>query len=160
MKKPKRRSRGAATLAELLEKVYPSRVGYAEVRAHRAFEKALSERIKKNAHPARIFNETLYIDASSSAWAHELQMMAPSLLAKLRSVDPSLPVKALKFRVGDVPARPKPSARPVYTPPEGAISDAFLAAQVARIRDERSREAFLKAYYAALGRPDGDERGA
>lgn len=154
----KRRIGGAATLGELLEKVYPSRTGYAEVRAHRAFELALTERIKKNAHPARIFRETLYVDVASSAWAHELQMMAPTLLAKLREIDPSLPIRGLSFRTGPVPERVPPPARPAYQPPEGAISDALLAAQVARIRDERSREAFLKAYYAAVDQANHEGR--
>lgn len=158
MKRAKWREGGPATLAELLEKVYPSRLGFAEVRAHRAFELALTERIKKNAHPARIFGDTLYIDVSSSAWAHELQMMAPALLAKLQAVDPKLPIRTLAFRVGQVPKRIPTPARPSYKPPEGTLTDAQLAAQVARIRDERSREAFLKAYLAAFGRPESEER--
>ncbi|NLE47279.1 MAG: DUF721 domain-containing protein [Sandaracinaceae bacterium] len=152
------RAGGPAKLGELLEKVYPSKSGYLEVRAHRAFELALSERIKKNAHPSRIVRDTLYIDVASSAWAHELNMMAPSILAKIRSVDAALPVRALSFRVGPVPKRPAPPARIEYKAPKAEISDAALAVQIARIRDERAREAFLAAYHAAVGR-DASKKG-
>src|SRR5690606_27840259 len=75
-----KRKGGQETLERMIERVYPSRDGYVEVRAHRAFARALPAGLIRRAMPARVHRGVLYVNAESPAWAQELQMMAPRVL--------------------------------------------------------------------------------
>lgn len=148
-----KRKGGSESLERLIERVYPSRDGFIEVQAHRAFAKSVPERLRRRATPSRVYRGVLHVNAESSAWAQELQLMAPRVLAAMKKADPTLGVRELRFRVGpvlhfEVPTPPEPPALdPVELTPT-------LAAAISSIRDEDVREAVLEAV-----RAHGEERG-
>jgi hypothetical protein len=77
-----------------------------------AWPEAVGAAIARNAWPARIARDrTLHVAAASSAWAFELQQLAPSILDKLRAALPeSAAPAALRFAPGPLPASSSPSA--------------------------------------------------
>jgi hypothetical protein len=156
-----KRKGGKASLEELIERVYPSKDGLLEVRAHRAFARAVPVALKRRAMPARLHRGVLHVNAESAAWAQELQMMAPRVLEAMRRADPSLDVRELRFRVGAVHSleeraelvEPRRASEPVELTPT-------LAAAISSIRDEGVRDAVLGAVlaYGEDSAPSGRER--
>jgi len=143
-----RRKGGPETLERLIERVYPSKEGYVEVRAHRAFAHAVPENIRRRAMPSRVHRGILHVNAQSTAWAQELQMMAPRILDAMRKADPTLDLRELRFRVGPVEAERAPAPVPVEISSAPVEITPDLAAAIASIRDEEVREAFLGALRA------------
>jgi hypothetical protein len=144
-----KRKGGQENLERLIERVYPSRDGFVEVRAHRAFARALPGALRSRAMPSRVVRGVLHVNTESTAWAQELQMMAPRVLQAMKEADPALDVRELRFRVGvvdhqserEVPPVPARAVEPVEVTPQ-------LAAAISSIRDDGVRDAVLDAVLA------------
>jgi predicted nucleic acid-binding Zn ribbon protein len=69
-------------------------------RALKAFWDAVSPRIRAHARGERLFGATLYVRVESAAWSHELSILKPALLEKLRATSGGEGVQDLRFTVG------------------------------------------------------------
>ena len=89
--------------------------------------------VSRNAIPLSLRNGVLTVVARNHAWAQELQMSKPTLLARIReTLGERVPVSDLRFAVGPLApaeeaeeATPEESARPAGPDPEGlsAVAD-------------------------------------
>src|SRR4051812_39818929 len=75
----------------------------------RDWEIAVGSRIATRTRPVRLTRGTLYVMASSAAWAQELSLLSDGILESLRRVVPD--VKALRFQVGPVEAPKEPRGK-------------------------------------------------
>ena len=53
----------------------------------------------------RVRGQTLFLHTTASVWAQEVSLLAPQLLAHMRSREPALSVTSLVPRVGPMPLR-------------------------------------------------------
>lgn len=153
MKRKRRKSR-LIKVAEVLPAVYPDPAGLIAARVFGAFTSAMPTRLVKNARPVRFERGTLYVNASTSAWASELTMLAPAMLEKIRARLPGVGVQRLRFKVGPLPAidlRPPEILKEVRAIPLERLSPA-LASAAARIHDDSLRERVLRAAATSLAR--------
>jgi len=82
----------------------------------RAWDDAVGPLVARRARPARLRGRTLIIRASTSTWMSELQMLAPTVLSKLRTLCPDRVIDELRFELGALPSRP---SAPETKPPPG-----------------------------------------
>jgi len=120
-----------------------------------AWPAAVGEAVARNAWPARIARDgTLYVNASSSAWAFELTQLAPEVVTRLRSTLGERAPRALRFAAGPVP---EPSSREPDEVPAAAVDPTpaereLAAALTAGMADEELRELVGRAAAASLSR--------
>jgi hypothetical protein len=114
-------------------------------RALKAFWDAAGPRIRAHARAERLMRTTLYVRTESAAWSHELSILKPALLEKLRRTSGGEDVQDLRFNVGpldEVPewtgttsrARQELLAVPETVPEE--LSSALEAVKDAELRAE------------------------
>lgn len=154
------RRRGKASepkpLGDLVTKVYPSKEPD-DVKAIRAFgfwEKAVPERVARNARPVALVRGALIVHTTTSVWAQEIDLLKEQLLDSMRKVSPRHGVRYLRAKVGPMPprindrkpTRPKAPAVPVASLPEE------LARELGRVGDDEVRDAITKAAAVGLGR--------
>lgn len=65
--------------------------------------------VANNSHPSRIGEGTLLITTRSSAWSHELSLLAEQVLLAVSARLPNAGVQRLRFRVGALPQRSRPT---------------------------------------------------
>ena len=124
-----------------------------------AWPDAVGAAIARNAWPARIARDrTLHVTTASSAWAFELQQLAPSILDRLRAAvpEPAAPA-ALRFVPGPLPALASPSDPAVSRNSRGGLDltseEKAMGEQVASgITDEELRALVARAAAASLSR--------
>jgi hypothetical protein len=63
----------------------------------------LAGRLAQACYPARIVDGVLTIHARDSQWVHELAYLKADLLAAIQARFPSLPLRDLRTRIGEVP---------------------------------------------------------
>lgn len=97
--------------------------------------------VAKNSRPTKLDGDALQITVRSSAWGHQLSLLAETILAAVRARLPQAGIQRLRFRVGRIaeapasPAGPRRQARParrVAQRPESAT----LQEAVARLRED------------------------
>jgi hypothetical protein len=154
-----RRKGGRENLESLIERVYPSKEGFIEVRAHRAFARAVPHGLHKRAMPARVVRGVLHVNTESAAWAQELQMMAPKILESMKTAEPTLDVRELRFRVGPLERAEDRELLPLGRTIEPVALTPKLAAAISAIRDEGVRDAVLGAVLAYGEDSAGPRRG-
>ncbi|MEX2210844.1 MAG: DUF721 domain-containing protein [Gaiellaceae bacterium] len=119
-----------------------------------AWPATVGEAIARNAWPARLARDgTLHVSTSSSAWAYELGLLAPELLARLRETLPGTAPKALRFAPGPLPETPAQGGGPTAPnqPPEPTLEERARATQFsAEIEDPELRELVARAAAASL----------
>ena len=110
-------------------------------------------RIADRAHPITLERGVLLVKVTSSAWANELQMLAPELVARLRARDYA--VDQLRFRVGplDMPERPPERRITRKVPPPVALGPE-LKANIAGVPDPDLRAIIERAASANLAWQD------
>lgn len=114
-----------------------------------AWRAAVGPRIADKARPVALDRGTLTVKAASSAWANELSLLAPQLLAKLEAHGHA--VERIRFRVGAIEPVARPPERRVTrkVPPPAPLAPA-LAAEIESVDDEELRAVLAAAARANL----------
>jgi hypothetical protein len=68
------------------------------------WEDVVGSEVARNSSPVRLVDGTLAISTRSSAWSHQLSLLAEQILAAVRERLPDIPVRQLRFRVGRLAA--------------------------------------------------------
>ncbi len=124
-----------------------------------AWPEAVGETVARNAWPARVARDgTLHVNASSSAWAFELQQLEAEISDRLRDVLGASAPRRLRFAPGPLPEPQTPSeerrARPL---PEATLEQVRDACSwAAGIDSEDLRKTVEKAARAGLARASDD----
>jgi hypothetical protein len=126
-----------------------------------AWPELVGEQNARRSWPARIGRDgTLVVHAADSVWAHQLGMLGPEILERLRErLEAGAAPAAIRFVPGPLPAPAdvEPSARPqpVQAAPEDREEAAALTAGMA---DEELRELVARAAAASLARGRSSRR--
>jgi hypothetical protein len=114
---------------------------------------AMGQRIAERAQPVSLERGTLLVKVTSSTWAHELQMLAPELMMRLRAQ--GYGVERIRFRVGalDSPERPPERRTTRIVPPPVELSPE-LTAVIANVPDDDLRRVIARAASANLAWQD------
>ena len=113
------------------------------------WREAVGARIAEHARPVWLQGGTLVLRVASSVWAHELSFLAEELLARLRRL--GVEARALRFRVGPMPAPPYPTERRIARRvPTGTAIPPEVALALARVDDGSLRAAIARAAAANL----------
>lgn len=112
------------------------------------WDAAVGPRIAARTQVIRLSRGTLFIRATSAAWAQELSLLSSTILTRL--AEAGLKVDQLRFKVGEIPlrkdldAKPRPVARAEL--PEG------LKSRLLHVEDEGLRRSIADAAGLGLGR--------
>jgi hypothetical protein len=124
-----------------------------------AWPASVGDTVARNAWPARFARDrTLHVNASSSAWAFELQQLEPEISERLREVLGGGAPTRLRFVPGPLPEpdEPDPSRR-TGPLPEATLEMAKDARDwAAGIESEDLRKSVEKAARASLARAADD----
>jgi hypothetical protein len=60
----------------------------------------------KNSSPTRLEGGVLHVETTTSTWAQEISLLAPTILAKLAPALPKLKIESLRVKSGPYPKRP------------------------------------------------------
>lgn len=71
----------------------------------KAWDEAVGEQVARRSRPSRLKGKTLHVKVASSAWMHELQLLSPTILAKLAGQPTLARVEELRFELGPMPPR-------------------------------------------------------
>jgi hypothetical protein len=126
-----------------------------------AWPSLVGEQNARRSWPGRIGRDgTLHVHTADSVWAHQLAMLAPEILERLRKrLGAEASPAGLRFAPGPLPApaEVEPGARP--RPVEPAPGDRSEAASLtAGITDDELRELVARAAAASLARARSDRR--
>lgn len=135
---------------ELLERAGENR--FAKRRApipNHEWRAAVGPRIADRALPFSLERGVLVVKVATSVWANELQLLAPTLLGRLK--ERGISVESLRFRVGplDVVDRP-PERRSARVVPSKAPLDASLRTVLGDVEDDELRRVLERAASANL----------
>lgn len=114
---------------------------------------AVGPRIADRAHPVSLDRGSLLLKVTTSAWANELQMLAPEFVARLRAL--GYGVDQLRFRIGplDLPERP-PERRTTHIVPAPVALSPELSSVIATLADSELRTVIEQAASANLAWQD------
>lgn len=124
----------------------------------RAWDEAVGPLVARRARPARLRGKTLFVRAATSTWMSELQMLAPSVLAKLRGLCPDRSIDQLRFELGALPPpQPQVAAPP---PPKRQRTRSVevpekIAGAMTEVNDDELRTLIENAVASTLGRESG-----
>ena len=124
-----------------------------------AWPQAVGETVARNAWPARLSRDrTLHVNASSSAWAFELQQLESEISGRLQEVLGGAAPSKLRFVPGPIPeVVPTDEERRVTPLPEATLEQVREArALAASIESEDLRKSVEKAARASLARAADD----
>ena len=116
------------------------------------WERVMPPRVVKNASPTRLRGGVLHVETTTSAWAQEVTLMAPTLLGKLRLAMPALEIESLRVRAGQRPRRPPADERrpPKVAPIAEADLPGSLRDALERVDDASLREVLTRAARQSL----------
>ncbi len=125
-----------------------------------AWPTLVGEQNARRSWPARTTRDgTLVVHAADSVWAHQLGLLAPDILDRLRERLGAGAPKALRFVPGPLPAaadlEPARRPRPVEARSEDRAEAAILTAG---ITDSNLREVVSRAVAASLAKARSDRR--
>lgn len=97
--------------------------------------------VAKNSRPAKLAGDALLITVRSSAWSHQLSLLAETILAAVRARQPRAGIQQLRFRVGRIAESPAQAGGPharARSPKRAAArpESATLEEAVARLRED------------------------
>jgi hypothetical protein len=104
--------------------------------------------VSKHSKPSRISGDTLLVTTQSSAWSHQLSMLAPQVLAAVRARLPDTPLRELRFRVGRLTApgeRPADARKAPRRNAQARPASASAGEALARFRSDVEAERRAKA---------------
>jgi hypothetical protein len=150
----RRRKGELRSLAELLEGAYPGRPEDRPlVQTFGWWDRTVPQRIAQHARPVDLRRGTLIVHTRTTSWAQELSFHEADLLASIRARVPA--VRRLRIRVGEMPPPPKPPAPPPpkVKPLRVGELPADVARALARVPDDRLRDAITRAACTSLAPP-------
>jgi len=112
------------------------------------WEEAVGSRIARRTRPKRLVKGTLFVVASSAAWAQELSLLSENIISALATKVPS--VRQLRFEVGDVEPLAEPRGRLVPAPPKAPLP-ATLSVALSHVSDDELRASIQDAASRNLG---------
>ena len=116
----------------------------------RDWEAAVGTRIAARARPVRLERGVLLVIAASATWAQELALLGDAIVEQLAAR--GVPVKSLRFRVGEVAAPPRIEARePPRVEPPSAPLPRDVEHELARVGDLDLRATIARAAAKNLG---------
>lgn len=149
----KKRKSEPIPLGDLVTTVLGHRDGAVAVSIVTAvWEREIAPRIVKNASPTRLRDGVLSIETTTSAWAQELMLMSPAILAKLRARLPAFQIDSLRAKSGPFHKRaPIDTSRPpkIAPIPEHELPG-DLRSELARVDDEPLRDTIARAARQSL----------
>ncbi len=114
------------------------------------WRRLVGERVAERTRVGATRNGVLTIHAVSSVWAQELSFLAPTILERLAAA--GLPVKELRFRVGELGEPAPRGARAAAPKPEKLPLPPELAQRIKRLDDPLLRAAITEAAAYSLAR--------
>jgi predicted nucleic acid-binding Zn ribbon protein len=95
-------------LAETLQRVVSSD----EAKAYIGWTHAAGDEVAAVTRPRRFARGVLTVECETSAWASDLDYLAPLIIEKLSAADPETPVKRIRFIVAARPLGPRQETPP------------------------------------------------
>lgn len=143
-------------IGALVTRVYPTREPeeLAIARAFGAWSKVVSQRVLLTARPVRLVRGVMTIHTATTAHADAMQYETDRLLMQLRALAPEARIKAIRFKVGELPDLPPPVKQQKKRKPVVPVSSLpeNVAAAIAGIHNEQVREAVALAASVGLAR--------
>ena len=109
----------------------------------------VGHRVANHTMPLRVEGDTMHVAVSSALWASELSLLQTPILAKLRTVLPT--VHLLRFRVG--PVKPPQHAAPPIRVHSAALPEE-LNQTLCKVEDEELQAMIREAAAFSLGRAE------
>jgi len=124
-----------------------------------AWDSCVGETVAAHAQPDSIHQGRLLVTVSDPAWNHQLQFLKDDIKKKLNSILGRAVVTELRFRIGEINPKAKPSppaakAKPILL--EAGVLQAIEEA-VAVIKDEELREV-VRRYLMAAAKPGKEKK--
>jgi hypothetical protein len=160
MHKKRRRKGILEPLGKLMHNVYPAPQQLHQARIFAWWNRAVPQRIVKQARPVHLSHGTLIVHVSSSVWAHELHYLSQELLTRLQAFAPEAGVKQLRFKVGKLPELRRAPRRPKPPKPEPIRLAALpeeLGRALSRVHDDSLRDVITRAATSSLSRRHRNE---
>jgi hypothetical protein len=129
------------------------------IRAFAWWDRAVPERVARNARPVGQRKGTLLVNARSSAWVQELGFLEGELLESIHRCLGDQSIQRIRVRPGPLPPRlPRQPPPPKTLPLEATELPPEIARELAQIQDDGLRAALTRAATMSLSeRTDQDE---
>jgi hypothetical protein len=122
----------------------------------KAWIEAVGPYIARVSRPARIRGKTLFVHVSTNSWMAEIQMLAPSILARIADLSPVPKVGRLRLKLASEPMFVPESfdrpPEPAPAPQQEVVIPELLARALQAIDDEELRAVVTRAIAATLAR--------
>jgi len=148
---------GTHRLVEDLFKALGLESKLVEHRLMQAWPQIVGPQIAAHAAPTEVRANTLRVVVDSSTWLHELTLLKPILIEKLRRSSGGAIVRDVLFTIGNPPAASNP--QPPSTPPRepiGPADQALLDAALAPLDDPVLKDSVRRLILRALTDPRRD----
>ena len=148
---------GTHRLVEDLFKAHGLESKLVEHRLMQAWPQIVGPQIAAHAAPTEVRANTLRVVVDSSTWLHELTLLKPILIEKLRRSAGGAIVRDVLFTIGNPPAaaRPQPPSEPLREPIQPA-DQALLDAALAPLDDPVLKDSVRRLILRALTDPRRD----
>ncbi|MFH0798647.1 MAG: DUF721 domain-containing protein [Pseudomonadota bacterium] len=122
--------------------------GIASHRIMDRWEDIVGEGVASHARPARMHRGTLVVRVESSPWMQELSFMKVTLVEQLKRTMPAVPLKGIRFEVGELPALSPAALQPARATSSRPLKEdekEFVERSVERISDTELRDLARRA---------------
>ncbi len=140
-------------IEEVMSRFYPREADRPLVRAQRAWQHAVPERVDVAARPARLLRGgVLIVHCVNSMWVHELSYLEEQFRERMKAGDPRLRLRKIRFVPGPLPERAPPLPHPKAPPPPlpAHALPPRVAAAIARVQDPKLQDALVRAACQSL----------
>jgi hypothetical protein len=103
--------------------------------------------VAAHARPARWQGNVLVVWVEHPTWIQELGFLKPKMMERLASELPKIPIKDIRFEVGELPPLPEPASKESTSQGRDLTDDELSSIEqaVSEIRDEETRESARRA---------------
>lgn len=138
------------TMGDLLERAGEDRFASRRAPLTRTqWSRAVGPTVAERTQPVALEDGVLVVRAATSAWAHELSLLAVPIKERLAAM--GIGVRELRFRVGAVEPMPRPPERAVVRRVPGmAELPGPLRRSIESVADDELRDALERAARASL----------
>jgi predicted nucleic acid-binding Zn ribbon protein len=142
--------RGLSSIAPILNRLTKKaglEKGIASFNLGEHWEEAVGHQIATHTYPTEIRFTTLVVLVDEAVWMHQLSFMKKEIIEKVNHFLKKRPIQEIRFRIGSLPPRSKPSKAP-SSPKREKLSDqdaAILSQQLEFVQDHDLKLAIQKA---------------